>query len=304
MRARLAEMERLTPGRGAVGGDYWNEKGKARRFSEELDASAEKDPVFRSFRRAVGPRSTVVDVGAGTGRFSLALSPRVHEVVAVDPSRAMLGVLRGNARQRGLRNVRAIESQWENVPLGTRAAVPRADVVICAFVLPFIAEAEPFVAKMDAACTGRALVAMNAASTDALSDPFWRHFHGAPRRPTPTYLDLRAMLVDLGLEPEVEILEVPTRYRFESLETAAASYRDVLVLPDTAEIQAELQGLMSSWLVRDGSGLRPPERTMPVAIVSWTASSAAAESAITRASGRPFPVRGGDGAAGRAARQT
>lgn len=279
VRDRLAEMERLAPGRGDVGGAYWNEKGKARRFGAAVDASAERDPIFRRFRQAAGRRSTVVDVGAGTGRFSLALAPRVHEVVAVDASRAMLGVLTRNARQRGLSNVRCIEGQWEDVPLARAGAdrgaqVPPADIVICTFVVPFIAEAEPFVAKIDAACRGRAFIAMHASNIDALTDHFWRHFHGAARRPVPSYLDLRDILVDLGKEPEVEVVEVPTRTHFDSLAAAVRGFREGLILPDTAEVRAELHGLLSSWLVQDARGLRPPERTVPAAIVSWTATAA------------------------------
>jgi len=32
VQARLAEMEDLSPGRGDVGGAYWNQKGRARRL--------------------------------------------------------------------------------------------------------------------------------------------------------------------------------------------------------------------------------------------------------------------------------
>ena len=276
MRARLAEMERLSPGRGAVGAAYWNDRGRARRFSAAVDGAAEKDPLFARLRRASGRRSTVVDVGAGTGRFSLALAPRVHQVVAVDPSRAMLGVLRRNAKERGINNIRVVESSWQDVPLAPAGpeAVPAADVVVCSYVLPLIAEADAFLAKMDAACRGRAFVSMNASSGDALLEPFWRHFHGRPRRPAPTYLDLAAILRDLGLQPEVEVVEMAVRTRFATPAAAVKAYRDVLVLPDTAEVRAELRGLLSPWLVEDAGGLRPPLKSMPAAIVSWAAGAA------------------------------
>ena len=276
MRARLAEIERLSPGRGAVGAAYWNERGRARRFSAAVNGRAERDPLFTRLRRASGRRSTVVDVGAGTGRFSLALAPRVHQVVAVDPSRAMLGVLRRTAKKRGIGNVRCIESSWQDVPLAPDPAegVPAADLVVCSYVLPLIAEADAFLAKMDAACRGRAIVYMNAWTGDAVVDPFWRHFHGQPRKPAPTYLDLAAILRDLGVQPEVEVVELPVRTRFATLPAAVKSYRDVLVLPDTAEVRAELRGLLSPWLVEDAGGLRPPLRSTSAAIVSWEASSA------------------------------
>lgn len=276
MRARLAEMERIAPGRGAVGAAFWNSSGRARRFHAAVAGTAEKDPLFARLRRAAGPRSTVVDVGAGTGRFALALAPRVGEVVAVDASRAMLGVLRREARRRGIPNVRCIESRWQDVevvPDGEAAlrgpVVPVADVVVCSYVLPLVEDAAGFLAKIDAACRGRAFVYGNAIGADALTDPFWRHFHGRPRTPGPTYLDTVAVLREIGVEPDVEIVEVRTRSRYRSLRAAVASYREMLLLPDTAAVRAELRGLLAPWLVEDADGLRAPVRTLPAAIVSW-----------------------------------
>src|SRR5690242_13242530 len=48
--------------------------------------------VFRE--HGVGSASTVVDLGAGTGRLALAAAPHVGRVVAVDVSPAMLARLR------------------------------------------------------------------------------------------------------------------------------------------------------------------------------------------------------------------
>jgi SAM-dependent methyltransferase len=52
----------------------------------------------------VGSQSTVIDLGAGTGTFALTVSPHVGRVVAVDPSPAMIAVMRArgiNAVQGG-----------------------------------------------------------------------------------------------------------------------------------------------------------------------------------------------------------
>lgn len=282
VRARLAEMEQLAPGRGAVGAGYWNAPGRARRYQVAVEGSAERDPLLSRLRRATTPRSTVIDVGAGTGRFSLALAPHVGEVVAVDPSRAMLGVLERERRRRGLENVRVVASPWQDAtrshdPAATRGAgtrhgaLPPADAVLCSYVLPLIDDAEPFLARMDAACRGRAFVYMNAMSADALVDPFWRHFHGRPRRPGPTYLDAAEILGDLRLRPDVEIVEVRPLARFATLADAVRGYRDVLVLADTPEVRRELRRLLSGWLVEEQGVLRPPLRAVPAAIVSWPA---------------------------------
>ena len=259
--ARLAEMDELSPGRGDLGPQFWNSR--ARRFSATMGNGAERDPLFRHVRRAARARSTVLDVGAGPGRFSVALAPHVRQVVAVDSSDAMLRLLRRRARSLRLANVRTVVGRWETVE------VERADVGICSYVLPLIAEVAPFLEKLDAACRERVFVYLNAAGADLTVDTLWRHFHGRPRRPGPTYLDAVAVLAELGVSAEVDVVEVPTRSRHETLDAAVKAYADQLLLPDAVTVRRELRDVLSSWLVEDKDGLRPPLRTMPAAIVSW-----------------------------------
>ena len=61
---------------------------------------------------ALAPRDTVVDVGAGTGKLTRQLAARGYEVVAVEPIREMLDVLR-----RVLPDVDAREGVAEELPL-------------------------------------------------------------------------------------------------------------------------------------------------------------------------------------------
>ena len=261
-------MDRLVPRGGAVGADYWNSR--ARRFAARSTGTASRDPFLTRIRRVTGSRSTVLDVGAGPGRFTLAIAPRVAQVVAVDASPVMGSLLRSAARRQGSTNVLTVTGRWEEVD------VDPADVVICSYVLPLIHDAAGFLAKLDAHCLGHAFVYLSALSGDAFADPFWRHFHGKPRQPGPTYLDAVAVLAELGIEADVEVVEVPVRTRHKSVAAAARSYRESLLLPDTAEVRRELRGLLSGWLIADGDAWRPPLRTTPAAILSWRGRSARA----------------------------
>jgi ubiquinone/menaquinone biosynthesis C-methylase UbiE len=54
----------------------------------------------------LGPGSTVVDLGAGTGQFALAAARSFGHVVAADVSPAMLDSLRKRATEAGLTNIR------------------------------------------------------------------------------------------------------------------------------------------------------------------------------------------------------
>jgi SAM-dependent methyltransferase len=262
VRARLAEMERLQPGRGALGAAFWDSR--AKRFASRMSvANVTTDPFYRRLRRATGRRSTVLDVGAGPGRFTLALAPHVAAVTAVDPSGAMLDICRRQARRLGLANVTCVHARWED------AEVEAADVAFSSYVLPLIADAPGFLGKLNAAARERAFLYLGAFSLDAVMDPLWRHFHGQPRKPGPTYLDAVDVLRELGLAPEVEVVEVTSRARFATVAAATSDYRDQLCLPDTPEIRRELRGLLASWLVPRDEGFGPPLRSTPAAVVSW-----------------------------------
>jgi ubiquinone/menaquinone biosynthesis C-methylase UbiE len=58
----------------------------------------------------LGPAGTVVDFGAGTGRFALAAAPHVARVVAVDVSPAMASVVRSRAAEAGIRNIECVQA--------------------------------------------------------------------------------------------------------------------------------------------------------------------------------------------------
>lgn len=262
VQARLAEMERLQPGRGALGAAFWDSR--AKRFAKRLPVSSVAgDPLYRRLRKATGRRSTVLDVGAGTGRFTLALAPHVAAVTAVDRSGRMLDVCRRQARTLGLTNVTCTHARWED------AEVEPADVAFSSYVVTLVPDAARFLAKLDAAATQRAFLYLGAYTADAIMDPLWRHFHGTSRKPGPTYLDAVDVLRELGVKPEVEVVEVATRGRFKNVADAAKDYRDQLCLPDTPEIRKELRGLLQHWLIRRGDALAAPLKTLPAAVISW-----------------------------------
>lgn len=69
------------------------------RYDDKEDADAAEE-VRLLQAEELGPSSTVVDLGAGTGQFALAAAEVCGRVVAVDPSPVMLDALRRKAAQR------------------------------------------------------------------------------------------------------------------------------------------------------------------------------------------------------------
>lgn len=63
-----------------------------------------------------------VDIGAGTGRLSLLLAPRVRSLIAADASAAMLAVAEDKLRQTGAANWRTLVADNRALPLPDRSA--------------------------------------------------------------------------------------------------------------------------------------------------------------------------------------
>jgi SAM-dependent methyltransferase len=260
---RVDEMRTLAPDRPPLGPRFWDSR--ARRFAERLTVeAAAEDPFLQRVDASGGPHGTFIDVGAGTGRFTVNLATPGRHVTAVDPSPGMLKILRRQASERAVSGqIRTVLGRWEDVE------VEPADVVFSSYVVSIVEDAPPFLAKLTATSSREVYLYLGAFSMDAVMDPLWRHFHGAPRRPGPSYLDAIAVLQELGISPEVEVVELPNRTRYDTLGEAAKEYADYLALPAQRPVRRELEGLLASWLIKRDGQLAPPLRYVPAAVIRW-----------------------------------
>jgi SAM-dependent methyltransferase len=95
--------ERATAGRENLDADH------ARRYDAKEDAGAAAEVALLADLGLAGD-SVVVDIGAGTGQFTLAAAPVCGRVVAVDVSPVMLDRLRAGVGAAGLTNVDVVEA--------------------------------------------------------------------------------------------------------------------------------------------------------------------------------------------------
>ncbi len=89
-------------------------------FVRRLDRPERRKAVPPSevmMRMDVSRRDRLLDLGAGIGYFSIPLSSKVREVVAVDAEPRMLHVLEQRASRRGRRNIRTMVADALSLPL-------------------------------------------------------------------------------------------------------------------------------------------------------------------------------------------
>lgn len=266
LQARAQQMDTAYAQLGKSSAGYWDRR--ARGFHQATKDSLAADPLFQRVQHTVTEARTEItalDVGAGTGRFALALAPLVRRVIAVEPNETMLGFLRHGATERGVANIEYIHATWEAAPPDLKA-----NVVLCSHVLYPIWDIEAFVAKLYAATLQTCYIYMRAVHFDALTAHLWKHFHGDERCLSPSYIHALDVLYEMGLYADVEIVHMPPSLRYRSLDQAGEELSEQLILPDERRIQTELRAMLADWLVERDGWLTPPVESLPCAIIKLT----------------------------------
>jgi len=263
--ARAHQMDAAYARLGRTSADYWNRR--ARRYHESTKNSVVNDPFFQKLCARITPQTSVLDVGAGSGRFALALAPLAKEIIAVEPNASMLDYLRRDALTSGLTNISYSRNMWQDAPDDLQA-----DIVICSHVLYPIYEIEPFLAKLQRAARQACYIYMRATPIDALTAPLWKHFHGDERCYPPGYIQALDILYDMGIYANVEVVTLPGSLRYPSLDVAVEELTEQLILPDDEKTREELRELLTGWLVEQDGILTPPPREMVCGILWWTSA--------------------------------
>lgn len=259
---RRAQMDGAYAASRQSSADYWASRAKA--YRQALHERMDEDPFFVRVRDASTRDTTIIDVGAGTGRHTLALAPHVARVTAVDPSNAMLGLLRQDAAAQGLSNIDVVEREWMD------AEVAPADIVICSHVLYPIGDIVPFLRKLEASAGERVFIYLRA---DPLATDLglWSEFYGTPLQSQPVHMDLVNVLAQIGVFADVDVVEHRFTLTFGTLDDAVAQVRNGLCLREDDDGATErLRGLLGERLVEWPDGRLGPEiGSTRSAIVSW-----------------------------------
>lgn len=182
----------------AVDRAFWEDY--ARVYDEHTATPGSYDRTLDALTALVRPTDTLLDVGAGTGRFALPLARHVRTVTALDYSPAMLTILQRKARDAGIANIAIVEAALETM------TVPPHDVVLAAWSLyrqVDIAAALTALIRV----TTRTLVIAASDTAQAPHHPFLLEIWGRHGEPEHTvYLYLLGALRQLGYRADLRVL--------------------------------------------------------------------------------------------------
>jgi SAM-dependent methyltransferase len=260
--ARAQQMDAAYARLGRTSADFWERRASG--FHRSTKDTITSDPFYLRLRDVVTQQTSVLDVGAGTGRFSLALAPQAEHITAVEPSAAMMDFLRRDAADKGLSNISCVQTTWQEAPDNLQA-----DIVICSHVLYPIRDIEPFLVKLQKATRQDCYIYSRATHIDALTADLWQHFHHDERRIPPSYIHVLDVLYEMGIFANVEIVSLPPSLRYPSLNVAVREMSEQLILPDDEKTREELRALLEGWLVERDGILVPPQQEVVCAIIWW-----------------------------------
>lgn len=162
------------------------------------------------------PDYTVLDLGCGNGSITLEVAKHVKQVTAVDMSSEMLRLVEKNAAERGISNIKYVQSSVEDLDPDE---IGQHDVVIASRSLGGIYDLKKELKKVDS--IAKKYVYMTHWS--ATSHQFERsicQIAGIPHKPHPDYMYVFNMLYQMGIYANAEPIECKSRHVYQDLDDA------------------------------------------------------------------------------------
>lgn len=221
--------DRATLASGHANTDYWDRR--AASFARSTGSRV--DDFLRILEPYLSPRKTLIDVGAGAGRFASPLAERLEWVTAVEPSEGM----RAHIAPRD--NMTVVASTWED------AEVAPADLVICSHVMYGVADPVAFIEKLDRSAKDRVFVVMRESDLPHPATEIRKRLLGSMGPRLPRFSELFMLLLQMGITPDVDFMAYPTSSRYVNMDEALVDVRALYGEGwDEAEGRAALQELL------------------------------------------------------------
>ena len=239
------------------------------------DPARRDDPTLNALLDLARPGDAWLDVGAGGGRFGLAIARAVRRLIAVEPSASMRAVfaqtIAGFRDDAGgsIENTELRAERWP--PASTDAYA--ADVALISHVGYDVEVIGPFLDALEAAASRLCAAVLMERSPLSAFSALWPAVHGEPQAELPGLTEFLALLLARGSLPEMRVVATHA-WRFDSpAEAEAVALRRLWLSPDGAKA-ARLRDALSGTLLHDADGVRLPRRSR-VGLVTWTPPGAA-----------------------------
>jgi cyclopropane fatty-acyl-phospholipid synthase-like methyltransferase len=246
--------------------NYWEEynRRKVREvFNEEgkIKDSFYKEELER-IKKFVNPNYTILDIGAGYGRLTIPLAKTARKVVAIEPSKEGIKIMKNLAEKLNLQNIEFINKKWEEVNLDEKY-----DLVICTYLEQLLTP--EFLIKMHNASKGYCYIELPAGS---LEYHFYSRIYPMIMREKfergIDYIHILLILYAQKIYANVEIYETEAEKIFNTLNEALEEweFRLSYFIDITPEVRRKL---VEYYMKNSKNGLFMDRYKVRTAVIWW-----------------------------------
>tara|TARA_A100001037_G_scaffold234845_1_gene213646 strand:+ start:120 stop:950 length:831 start_codon:yes stop_codon:yes gene_type:complete len=240
--------------------DFW--EGMAQNFKD--DPFRKGDPVIDRLEQEFAECRTLVDIGGGAGRLALPLSLSREAVTVVDSSKSMLLELQDSCEEAKIENVSSVFGLWED------AVIDIHEGALCSHVTYGIENIGKFLENVNQYASQRVVIIAFMKSPQAHLESLWREVHEEERVHLPGVPELMDVLWQLGIAPELNIIEHLGPHIYGSEKDAISDLRRRLYVNQGTRKDEILTRVLKS-------DLKPTEQGMELAnsdgriscLISW-----------------------------------
>ena len=195
--------------------DPWRKR--ASRFDDSTKRRQREgpDPLMEAVARQVLPTDTVVDIGAGTGRWAIFLAGLASSVTALDASPAMLEILERNVAAAGVTNVASVRGEWVG------ADVASHDVALSSHSMYATPDLVGFAHKMERVARRMCALVIRVPTPDGAIGDLALRIHGE-WHDSPNFTIAYNILQGIGISPSVVMEPEVVRWSDDTFEAAVA----------------------------------------------------------------------------------
>lgn len=194
----------------------------------------------------LAPEGKVLEIGAGTGAFTLPLAQEAERMIALEPSSGMRDILTRKLEEENVKNVQVLPEKIEQALPVIQEAAP-FQLIFASFALYNVAEINDLLATL-LPLTHHLAILLGSGAISPWKEALYRQFR-KEIPPVPPQLDyLYPVLLDMRLYAAVHIIPASQNYVFSSQEELITWWSRKLQIEDQqrAELQAALRPLIQN----------------------------------------------------------